>query len=57
MESSPNRGSLEGNLFVAACPAPQIPWLGAIRFSLGRSTTNNEIETVVHRLKQAFAAV
>jgi cysteine desulfurase len=29
--------------------------MGAIRFSLGRSTTPEELETVVHRLKQSLA--
>jgi cysteine desulfurase len=29
--------------------------MGAIRFSLGRSTTEEEIETVVHRLEQVLA--
>jgi cysteine sulfinate desulfinase/cysteine desulfurase-like protein len=36
--------------------APEVG-MGAIRFSLGRSTTQDEIEDVVHRLKRAIRGV
>ena len=55
--SACHSGKIRLSPVLEAMRIPPEVGMGAIRFSLGRSTTNHEIETVVHRLKQAFAAV
>ncbi len=53
--SACHSGSIHLSPVLEAMRVPAEAGMGAIRFSLGRSTTEDEIETVVERLKKVLA--
>ena len=54
--SACHSGRVELSAVLEAMGVPPAVGMGAIRFSLGRGTTTEEIETVVERLASVLAA-